>query len=152
MNLVVFNIHNYINNIASSLKNKNEFIYLENEKDYDAIYFVLKGEVTLESNFDTLERKARTYHTGEFFGEFEFLNHIPRVYSARVTSDFAKIGILDREYFIRLSRNNPIFLHDLLMASLYRLSELNDLVQKSTQTIDLIFQQYIRKNSGDANG
>lgn len=146
---MVFNIHNYINNIQSILLNMNDTIYEEGDKDFNAIYFVLRGEVTLKSNFADTSKKARTYHTGEFFGEYEFLNRIPRSYTSTVTSDFAKIGILNLEYFIRLSKNNPLFLHDILMASINRLSELNDRILKTTQGIDLLFNQYIKKNTED---
>lgn len=144
---MVFNIHNYINNIQSVLVNYKDSIYNEGDRNYNAIYFVLRGEITLNSNFKDTNRKARSYHTGEFFGEYEFLNRISRTHTAIVTSDFAKIGILNLEYFLRLSKNNPVFLNDILMASINRLSELNDHILKTSQNIDLLFNQYIKKNT-----
>ena len=68
---------------------KNKVLF--NEGDHDQrLFFVIEGEISITKKGKGLE----TINSGNYFGELSLLNKIPRVASAEVVSDWARIIII----------------------------------------------------------
>ena len=68
---------------------KNKVLF--NEGDHDQrLFFVIEGEISITKKGKDLE----TINSGDYFGELSLLNKIPRVASAKVISDWARIIII----------------------------------------------------------
>ena len=68
---------------------------LERESDNRDVYFVVSGSVRIV-NYSTSGREIAlaTIEAGSYFGELSLLNKIPRVATAEVVSDWARIIIV----------------------------------------------------------
>jgi membrane protein len=91
---IIKHIHRYpvINDLMKLFGHKykkNKVLF--NEGDYDQrLFFVIEGEISITKKGKGLE----TINSGNYFGELSLLNKIPRVASAEVVSDWARIIII----------------------------------------------------------
>ena len=91
---IIKHIHRYpvINDLMKLFGHKykkNKVLF--NEGDYDQrLFFVIEGEISITKKGKDLE----TINSGDYFGELSLLNKIPRVASAEVISDWARIIII----------------------------------------------------------
>jgi CRP-like cAMP-binding protein len=65
---------------------KNKVIFSEGSQDND-LYFVIEGEVVIKRN----EEVIFTVNPGEYFGEHALLHKNPRLMSATICSDWARL-------------------------------------------------------------
>ena len=68
---------------------KNKIIFHEGEHD-QRLFFIIEGEISITKKKGGLE----TINAGSYFGELSLLNRVPRVASAEVVSDWARIIIV----------------------------------------------------------
>jgi len=91
---IIKHIHRYpvINDLMKLFGHKykkNKVLF--NEGDHDQrLFFVIEGEISITKKGKDLE----TINSGDYFGELSLLNKIPRVASAEVISDWARIIII----------------------------------------------------------
>jgi len=91
---IIKHIHRYpvINDLMKLFGHKykkNKVLF--NEGDHDQrLFFVIEGEISITKKGKGLE----TINSGNYFGELSLLNKIPRVASAEVVSDWARIIII----------------------------------------------------------
>ena len=91
---IIKHIHRYpvINDLMKLFGHKykkNKVLF--NEGDHDQrLFFVIEGEISITKKGKGLE----TINSGNYFGELSLLNKIPRVASAEVISDWARIIII----------------------------------------------------------
>ncbi len=91
---IIKHIHRYpvINDLMKLFGHKykkNKVLF--NEGDHDQrLFFVIEGEISITKKGKDLE----TINSGDYFGELSLLNKIPRVASAEVVSDWARIIII----------------------------------------------------------
>ena len=91
---IIKHIHRYpvINDLMKLFGHKykkNKVLF--NEGDHDQrLFFVIEGEISIAKKGKSLE----TINSGNYFGELSLLNKIPRVASAEVVSDWARIIII----------------------------------------------------------
>ena len=91
---IIKHIHRYpvINDLMKLFGHKykkNKVLF--NEGDHDQrLFFVIEGEISIKKNGEQTE----VVGAGSYFGELSLLNKIPRVASAEVVSDWARIIIV----------------------------------------------------------
>ena len=68
---------------------KNKVIFNEGDKD-QRLFFIIEGEISIAKK----DRKIETISSGNYFGELSLLNKIPRVASAEVASDWARVIVV----------------------------------------------------------
>jgi len=86
------NRHPIINNLMQAFGQKykkNKIIFNEGDND-QRLFFIIEGEISIKKNGEQTE----VVGAGSYFGELSLLNKIPRVASAEVVSDWARIIIV----------------------------------------------------------
>jgi len=68
---------------------KNKVIFNEGDKD-QRLFFIIEGEISIAKK----GRQIETISAGNYFGELSLLNKIPRVASAEVVSDWARVIVV----------------------------------------------------------
>ena len=68
---------------------KNKTLFYEGDNDH-RLFFVIEGEISITKK----GREVEIINSGNYFGELSLLNKIPRVTSAEVVSDWARIIII----------------------------------------------------------
>ena len=68
---------------------KNKVLFNEGDKD-QRLFFIIEGEISITKK----GRQIETISAGSYFGELSLLNKIPRVATAEVVSDWARIIII----------------------------------------------------------
>ena len=68
---------------------KNKVIFNEGDND-QRLFFIIEGEISIAKK----GRQIETISAGSYFGELSLLNKIPRVASAEVASDWARIIVV----------------------------------------------------------
>ena len=84
--------HPIINNLMQSFGQKykkNKAIFSEGDND-QRLFFIIEGEISIAKK----GRQIETISAGSYFGELSLLNKIPRVASAEVASDWARIIVV----------------------------------------------------------
>jgi len=84
--------HPIINNLMQAFGQKykkNKIIFNEGDND-QRLFFIIEGEISIKKNGEQTE----VVGAGSYFGELSLLNKIPRVASAEVVSDWARIIIV----------------------------------------------------------
>ena len=98
---------------------KNKVIFNEGDKD-QRLFFVIEGEISItKKGFQT-----ETILAGSYFGELSLLNKIPRVASAEVVSDWARIIIVsDTQMRKILAEDHEVAMH--FLSNMARKLQLN---------------------------
>ena len=84
--------HQILNNLMQLFGQKykkNKIIFKEGDHDH-RLFFVIEGEISITKKGKEIE----IINSGNYFGELSLLNKIPRVASAEVVSDWARIIII----------------------------------------------------------
>ena len=68
---------------------KDKIIYSQGDRD-QRLFFIIEGEIGIIKNGDQIE----TITSGNYFGELSLLNKLPRLTSAHVVSDWARVIIV----------------------------------------------------------
>lgn len=126
----ITNIHDYINTISTKIYRKDDFIFKEGDISNGKMYFVFEGELAVLKKRPTGIQEVASLAAGSFFGEIALIKAKPRMASIQVKSPVAKLGVIDRESFLKLSKNAPGFLFVLLKSVIERLTYAEERIEK----------------------
>ena len=86
-------------------KYKNDAIIFEAGDHDQRLFFIIEGEVGIVRDGKIVSRIG----PGQYFGELSLLNKVPRIASAFVSSDWAKIIVIpEKQMKILLAEDNEI--------------------------------------------
>lgn len=118
-----FNILDFVTKVDAIIYKKDQAVFKEGDDSDGFMYFVLDG-VCILTREDTGDAPVLEMRQGDFFGEMALLNRKPRSGTVKVHSPTARIGRIDREMFIKLSRVDAEFLFQILRVCISRLTAL----------------------------
>lgn len=99
---------------------KGKVIFYQYEESTD-LYIILEGSVKASlSDSEGKELVLNIFKKGDFFGELSLLDGKPRS-ATIVTTEDSIIGVLKREHFLKLLKNNPMISISLLSALVERI-------------------------------
>ncbi|EQA45739.1 cyclic nucleotide-binding domain protein [Leptospira broomii serovar Hurstbridge str. 5399] len=124
------NILEFINNISVKTYLSGETVFEEKDMSTGMMYFLFCGELEISKTYDGEVRIIRKLTAGSFFGEMALISKIPRAAGARVISDKAKIGSLDKDMFHKIGQTNPKFFSILLSTMIERLVSVEEEIGK----------------------
>lgn len=104
-------------------------IFKEGAESTDEMYFVFKGEISIYKMREGKPREINRIKPGSFFGEMALIQSKPRLASARVVSDSAKLAVIDKPMLLKLAGASPEFLFYLLRHAVSRLLVAEDKLQ-----------------------
>lgn len=85
---------------------KDHILFKEGDHD-QRLFYVVEGEIGIVKN----GKRVDLVKAGEYLGELSLLNKVPRVASAYVASDWARVIVIDEKRMRRLLKDN----HDIAM-------------------------------------
>ncbi|MCB1191075.1 MAG: cyclic nucleotide-binding domain-containing protein [Leptospiraceae bacterium] len=117
------NIMDYISNVSTKYFRNGEIVFEQGEYSNGIMYFVFEGELSV---LKTKQGKKKAeeigvLEPGAFFGEMALIKSTPRMATIMVKSPKAKLGVIDKNSFIKLSKTSPGFLFILLKSVIERL-------------------------------
>lgn len=104
-----FNLHLNPNNILFKLKG--DSVYKEGDSG-DDVFLIIDGEVELQKSKNLGSEKSQIRLSGDFFGEEDYLEVMPRTSSATVLKD-CKLFVLQKEELEALINENVDILNNL---------------------------------------
>ncbi|MCC5815754.1 MAG: cyclic nucleotide-binding domain-containing protein [Leptospira sp.] len=87
-----------------------EVIFREQGFGGQEMFFIFSGEVKIYKKMGSSNEEINHLLAGAFFGEIGLIQNVPRTASAIVCSQQAKIGVISRNQFIIIAKENPQFL------------------------------------------
>ncbi|GBF50172.1 cyclic nucleotide binding protein [Leptospira ryugenii] len=102
---------------------RGEVLFKEGVPSNGAMFFLFEGQLDIYKHIEGKHTKLRSILPGEFFGEMAIINNSPRAASIVTVSDSAKIGVINRNSFVKMSQEAPEFLFLLLKRVIERLYE-----------------------------
>jgi|GEM_PF-2525826 len=102
---------------------RGDVLFREGVQSNGAMFFLFEGQLDIYKNFDGKQAKVRSILPGEFFGEMAIINNSPRAASVIAVSEVAKLGVINRQTFGKMSQESPEFLFLLLKRIIERLFE-----------------------------
>ena len=120
------NVFEYVNNLPVDIRKNGDIIFAQGDESDGRMYFVAEGELAVLREIDGDTHELNRLRTGDFFGEMAILNHQPRSATIQVVTRLVKLGYLDEEMFMKISRINPVFHYSLLKLVIQRLGMIED--------------------------
>ncbi len=102
---------------------RGEVLFKEGVPSNGAMFFLFEGQLDIYKHIEGKHSKLRSILPGEFFGEMAIINNSPRAASIVTVSETAKLGIINRNTFVKMSKESPEFLFLLLKRVIERLYE-----------------------------
>lgn len=102
---------------------RGEVLFKEGVPSNGAMFFLFEGQLDIYKQIESKHIKVRSILPGEFFGEMAIINNSPRAASIVVVSEVAKLGVINRNSFVKMSQESPEFLFLLLKRVIERLYE-----------------------------
>jgi CRP/FNR family cyclic AMP-dependent transcriptional regulator len=102
---------------------RGEVLFKEAVPSNGAMFFLFEGQLDIYKHIEGKHTKLRSILPGEFFGEMAIINNSPRAASIVTVSETAKLGIINRSTFAKMSKESPEFLFLLLKKVIERLYE-----------------------------
>jgi CRP/FNR family cyclic AMP-dependent transcriptional regulator len=115
---------------------RGEVLFKEGVPSNGAMFFLFEGQLDIYKHIEGKHTKLRSILPGEFFGEMAIINNSPRAASIVTVSDFAKLGIINRNTFVKMSQESPEFLFLLLKRVIERLYETDSKIRAIKRTND----------------
>lgn len=110
-------------------------IFQEGAETTNEMYFVFSGEVSIYKERDGKSREINRIKPGNFFGEMALIQSRPRLATARVVSESAKLAIINKAMLLQLAGSSPEFLFYLLRHAVSRLLIAEDKLQAIREDI-----------------
>lgn len=104
-------------------------IFKEGAESTNEMYFVFKGEISIYKMRDGKPREINRIRPGSFFGEMALIQSKPRLASARVATESAKLAVINKDMLLKLAGSSPEFLFYLLRHAVSRLLVAEDKLQ-----------------------
>ncbi|MCB1143341.1 MAG: cyclic nucleotide-binding domain-containing protein [Leptospiraceae bacterium] len=101
-------------NISQKFLKKDGIVFSEGDFCDGKMYFVLEGLLGIYKNKPGGENMVREVSSGMFFGEMGMIVSGKRAATVRVLSDKCKLGMIDKDIFVKLCNTHPNFLLALL--------------------------------------
>lgn len=118
---------------------RGSLIFKEGSTGSQEMFFLFSGEVKIYRKLGGVNEEINHLHAGDFFGEIGLIQNISRTASAIVWSETAKIGVISRNQFIVISKQNPKFLVHLFKKIQERIlyqEEMRDLLDIQESELD----------------
>lgn len=113
-------------------------IFEEGAESTNVMYFVFKGEVSIYKIRDNQPREINRIKPGNFFGEMALIYSRPRLASARVVTESAKLAVIDKPMLLKLAGSSPEFLFFLLRHAVSRLLIAEDKLQAVREELQTV--------------
>ncbi|MDF3822126.1 cyclic nucleotide-binding domain-containing protein [Leptospira sp. 96542] len=115
---------------------RGEVLFKEGVPSNGAMFFLFEGQLDIYKQIESKHTKLRSILPGEFFGEMAIINNSPRAASIVVVSETAKLGIINRNTFVKMSQESPEFLFLLLKKVIERLYETDSKIRAIKRRAD----------------
>jgi len=102
---------------------RGDVLFREGVQSNGAMFFLFEGQLDIYKNLEGKQTRIRSILPGEFFGEMAIINNSPRAASILAVSEQAKLGVINRQTFGKMSQESPEFLFLLLKRIIERLFE-----------------------------
>lgn len=113
-------------------------IFDEGAESTNVMYFVFKGEVSIYKNRNGEAREINRIKPGNFFGEMALIYSRPRLASAKVVTESAKLAVIDKGMLLKLAGSSPEFLFFLLRHAVSRLLIAEDKLQSIREELQSV--------------
>lgn len=121
---------------------RGDVIFREGGYGSQEMFFIFSGEIKIYKKLGGINEEINHLSAGSFFGEIGLIQNIPRTGSAIVWSETAKVGVISRNQFIVISKQNPKFLVHLFRKLQERIlfrEEMRDLLDIQEIEVDQLF-------------
>ncbi len=115
---------------------RGEVLFKEGVPSNGAMFFLFEGQLDIYKHIEGKHSKLRSILPGEFFGEMAIINNSPRAASIVTVSESAKLGIINRNTFVKMSQESPEFLFLLLKRVIERLYETDSKIRAIKRSKD----------------
>jgi len=112
---------------------RGEVLFKEGVPSNGAMFFLFEGQLDIFKHIEGKHTRLRSILPGEFFGEMAIINNSPRAASIVTVSETAKLGIINRNTFVKMSQESPEFLFLLLKRVIERLYETDSKIKAITR-------------------
>lgn len=110
---------------------RGDVLFREGVPSNGAMFFLFEGQLDIYKGLDGKQVKLRSILPGEFFGEMAIINNSPRAASILAVSEVAKLGVINRQTFGKMSQESPEFLFLLLKRIIERLFETESKIRET---------------------
>lgn len=114
-------ILDYVNKVGTRLARQGDTIFSQGQRSDGCMFFLFEGDLSIRQKIGDLEQEISVVKPGDFFGEIALIKNVPRTGTAVVVSNTARVAVIDREIFLRISRSEPGFMFILLKTAIERL-------------------------------
>ncbi len=111
-------------------------VFEQGSETEDHLFFLFSGDIEITRHRHDGKHQIDHVHPGMFFGEVAVISQQAHHMTATVSSDQARVGIINRQTFIELCQARPDFLLNLLRHAIERLLRADDKLTRITQTLD----------------
>lgn len=125
-----------VQSIKGRTYNRGEVVFTQGSETEDHLFFLFSGDVTITRHRHDGNHQIDHVHAGMFFGEVAVISQQRHHMTATVSSEHARVGIINRTTFIDLCHARPDFLLNLLRHAIERLLRADDKLTRITQTLD----------------
>lgn len=130
------NVLDFVNNVDTRLIEQGAEVFSAGTPSDGTMFFVLEGELEAVTDSGKQETVVKRYQRGDFFGEMALINNSPRSHTVRALSKGTKLGRIDKDIFMRISRSNPVFLYRMLIVMITRLAEVEKQVVAASNQVN----------------
>lgn len=135
-NITLFNnvsedlISKFVENIQEKDYGEGELIFHENSEG-DFLYLIVEGTIKItKKTAHEVEPAIGIFHSGDFFGELELIDGLPRSATAISLSE-SKLFLLHQDDFNKIISSSPQAAHNLLLTLSLRLRSINEIFIKN---------------------
>lgn len=132
---------NTVQNLTCIEVARGKEIFHEGALSDDTMYFIFGGEIGIYKDRPGGEQEIHRIGPGHFFGEMALINERPRLATARVISDEARLAVINRPMLLKLAGSSPEFLFYLLKHAVSRLLAAEDKLQRVREDLDDVKRQ-----------
>ena len=115
------NIYDFVQNIETRIFKAGDIVFKEKDNANYSMYFLLTGELHVYKNYTEDPTLIHKLVEGDFFGELGLIANQTRTATVLVASRTAKVGILQKNVFLKLARINPLFVFKFLKMTIEKL-------------------------------
>lgn len=130
-NITLFNnvsedlISKFVETVHEKVYSPGELIFNENSED-SFLYLIVDGTIKItKKTTHEIEPAIGIFHPGDFFGELELIDGLPRSATATSLTD-SKLFLLNRDDFNKIISSSPQAAHNLLLTLSLRLRSINE--------------------------
>ncbi len=110
-------------------------IFREGDLADNTMYFIITGQVGIYKTRSGEDILLLNMEPGTFFGEMALINTRPRLATARVVSDKARLARMNKETLLRLAGVSPEFVFHLLRQAVSRLLAAEDKLERVREQV-----------------